>query len=259
MISFFKLTIYTPIYNGLVFLIDILPGGDVGFAVILITILVKMVLFPLSFKAYATQLAMRGFNEEISTIKNKFKNDRNKQAEAIMNFYKEKKINPFASVLLILIQIPVVISLYYVFYKGILPDINAELLYSFVPVPIVVNTLFLGIFEVGGKSVFLALLVGLTQFFQMRISLPKIEARKAGPSSFKEDMARSFQFQMRYVMPVFITFIAYSISSAISLYWITSNIFAISQELYLKGKFSKNNDKPQPADELTDKNEKNVK
>lgn len=247
MISFFKVAVYTPIYNGLVFLIDILPGGDVGFAVILITIFVKLVLFPLSLKAYRTQILMKGFNQEIDQIKNKYKDDRNKQAEAIMNFYRDKKVNPFASLVVLFIQIPIVISLYYVFYKGGLPTINPDLLYSFVPNPDHVNTIFLGIFDTAGKSVFLAFVVGLTQFLQMKIAMPELAPKdpnkRPDQMSFKDNMARGFQFQMRYVMPVVLGFIAYSISSAVSLYWTTSNIFAIGQELYLRRKFKKNDEK----------------
>lgn len=261
MISFFKMIVYTPIYNGLVFLIDTLPGGNVALAVILITIIVKLVLFPISMRAYRTQIAIKSFNNEINELKNKFKNDKNKQAEAIMNFYKEKKINPFASILVLLIQIPVIFSLYYIFARGGFPSLHSELIYSFVPTPEIVNTTFIGMFDLAEKSVFFAALVGITQFFQMKIAMPNLPQKKGKMGeSFKDDMARGMQFQMRYIMPLFITFIAYNISLAVSLYWITSNAFAIGQELYLRKKFSKNRDtEVDNSNNITNKNNEQIR
>jgi YidC/Oxa1 family membrane protein insertase len=240
MIAFFHATLYQPLYNGLIFLIDIIPGADVGLAVLALTIIVKLILLPLSEKAVATQLIMKKHEPELSEIKLKYKDKKEDQARAILDFYKSHKINPFASILVILVQIPIIISLYYVFFRGGLPIVNTELLYSFVPVPQEVDMFFLGYFDMAGKTAFLALLVGVTQFFQMRLAMPvwPTPVKKAGPPSLKDEMMKSLQFQMRYVLPIFVAVVAYNISGAVALYWTTSNLFAIGQELYLRRKFA---------------------
>src|SRR3989338_3376643 len=233
MASFFHATIFEPLYNGLVFLIDITPFADVGIAVIVFTCIVKLLLFPLSKKAVKTQMAMKAIEPETEKIKNQFKNNREELARQTMALYKKHQVNPFSSFAVILIQIPIILGLYYVFFKGGLPTINTDWLYSFVAATEKVNMLFLGLLDISKKSIFLALLAGVSQFFQAKLAMPPIKPRGAEPD-FKADLARSMGLQMRYIFPVVVVFIAYSISGAIALYWTTSNIFAIGQELIIR-------------------------
>ncbi|HEY4496189.1 MAG TPA: YidC/Oxa1 family membrane protein insertase [Candidatus Paceibacterota bacterium] len=233
MASFFHATIFEPLYNGLVFLIDITPFADVGIAVIVFTCIVKLLMFPLSKKAVKTQMAMKAIEPETEKIKNQYKNNREELARQTMALYKKHQVNPFSSFAVILIQIPIILGLYYVFFKGGLPTINTDWLYSFVAVPDKVNMLFLGILDISKKSIFLALLAGVSQFFQAKLAMPPIKPRGDKPD-FKADLARSMGLQMRYIFPVIVVFIAYSISGAIALYWTTSNIFAIGQELVIR-------------------------
>src|SRR3989344_3939456 len=124
----FDAVIYVPLYNGLVFLMDVVPWADAGVSVIIFTFLVKLVLFPISQKAVRTGLRMKALEGDLSAIKERHKNDREAHAKATMAFYKEKNINPFSSVFLALIQIPIILGLYFVFYSGGLPNIKTELL-----------------------------------------------------------------------------------------------------------------------------------
>lgn len=238
MIAFFHATLYEPLYNGLVFLIGILPGADMGLAVLILTIIVKLILFPLSEKSVRTQLAIKLYEPELNDIKTKYKNNKEGQAQATLNFYREHKINPLSSFLVIIIQLPIIISLYYVFYKGGFPEVNQDLLYSFIQAPTDINMHFLGLIDIGGKSLLLAILVGITQFIQMKLSIPPLPPKTSDRPSIKDDLSRSMNVQMRYIMPVFVAFIAYSISGAVGIYWTTSNLFAIGQELYLRKKFA---------------------
>ncbi len=228
---------YNPLYNGLVFLIDVLPGADVGLAVIILTIIVKLVLFPLSQKALKAQAAVKLAQKDIDEAKKKHADNREALAKEMLVIYKKYNINPFAGFVTLLIQIPVLFALYFIFYKGGLPMINADILYSFVPNPEFVNMQFLGIFDVSARSVVAALLVGITQYFQAKYALAKQEIpTEAG---FKGDFIRGLHIQMKYVFPVIITVIAYSLLSVVSLYWIVSNLFGIGQELYLKRRAEK--------------------
>jgi YidC/Oxa1 family membrane protein insertase len=238
MINFFKATVYEPLYNLFVFLIDIIPGGDVGIAVIILTILVKLILFPLSIKAIQSQAKMREIQKPLKEVQEKYKNNREEQARQMMALYKTHKLNPFSGFLNLFIQIPVIISLYYAFVKG-LPVIQTELLYPFIKAPEMLNMNFLGLVDISQIHVlWLAVLVAITQYFQAVYAIPKAAPLAAGEkASFQDDLARSMSVQARYVFPVIILFVSYKLIAAVSIYWIVSNLFAIGQELYVRKKY----------------------
>lgn len=228
---------YNPLYNGLILLLSWLPNPDVGVAVILFTAFVKFILFPLSKTAVKTQLKLREIEPQMAAMKEKYKDNREKQAQEMLAMYKTNGINPFSGILLMLIQIPIIFALYFIFFKGGLPSIDLSLLYPFVAEAVTrisdpINMHFLGFMDISKPQAILALLAGASQFVQVQLSLPAV-AKVANPS-FKDDMARSLNVQMRYVLPVFITIVAFNISGAVALYWITGNLFTIGQELYLK-------------------------
>ncbi len=228
---------FDPVYNGLVFFLDIVPGGDVGLAIVCITLVVKLILLPLSLKAARTQKVMRELEPKLKELKERFKDKREEQARAMMDLYKEAGLNPFASILLLFIQIPIVIALYLAVYKGggvALPDINTDLLYSFVPSPETVRMMFLGLIDIAGRSLPHALAAGVTQFIHARMAIPAPAPRKETEApSLKDDFARSMSLQMRYVMPIIIFFVAYTISASVALYFTVSNLAMIAQEYFV--------------------------
>lgn len=232
----FNLFFYTPLYNGLIFLIGALPWVDIGIVVILFTCIVKLALFPLSKKSVLTQIRMKEIQPELDSIKEKHKDNKQEQALKVMALYKEKKINPFSGIILIFIQIPIIFALYFVFLNGGLPKINTDLLYHFVKIPESVNMFFLGLMDITQKSYLMAFAAALTQFFQVKFAMPPINKsnKKLGESSFKDDLAKSMSVQMKYVLPIIIFFISRGLPAVVALYWTTSNLFAIGQELYLR-------------------------
>ena len=233
-----KAIFYTPLYNALIFFIAIIPFHNVGVAVILFTLLIKIILFPLSQKSVKTQFAMKQMEPELNTLKEKYKDNKTLQAEKTMALYQEKGINPFSGILLMLIQFPILLGLYYIFLRGGLPNVNHTIIYSFTKVPALINTTFLGI-NVTAKSTLFAILAAVAQFFQMQFMLPKAPKKNqdtsAGPN-FKDELSKSMNMQMKYVMPVIIFFIARNFSAVVALYLITSSLFAIGQELYVRSK-----------------------
>ena len=233
----FHVAIFAPLYNGLVFLVDILPTHDVGIAVIILTIIVRFILFPLSKKAVEAQMAMKKIAPEIEVLKVKHKDNREAQSKAIFALYKERGIQPFAGLAIVLLQLPILIGLYWVFANGGLPVVDTTALYSFVHPPVAVNMEFLGIINMSSRSIFLAVLSAITQFIYTRLSMGPAATKDPSPveSSLSNDMAKSFDMQARYVLPIMIGVIAFSISAAAPLYWTTSNLFMIAQEL-LSGK-----------------------
>ena len=229
---------FDPVYNGLVFFIDSIPGGDVGLAIIATVIVVKLLLFPLSIKAVKTQKLMKELEPKLKEIKEQYKDKKEDQAKAMMAVYKDAGMNPFASILLIFLQLPFVIALYLAVSKGagvVLPGINTDILYSFIPNPSVITMDFLGQLDITEKSLGLALLAGITQFISTWLAMPALPTKVAGAKpDFKEDFTRNMQLQMKYVMPILIIFIAYSFSAVIAIYFIVSNCMTIFQEIIVR-------------------------
>jgi len=229
----FHTIFYLPLYNSLVFLSSIIPGGDVGLAIVLLTLLVKIVLFPLFQKATVTQMMIKKVEPEVANIKEKYKGDQQTQTVKILDLYRSNKINPFSSFLVILIQTPIIIALFWVFRSNLAFD--AAELYSFVTMPAVISLNFLGLIPLTSKSLVLAVLAGVTQYIQTSLSLPPAPPKKVGSQpNFKDDLSRSMNLNLRYFMPVFVVYLAYTFSSAIALYWVTSNLFSIAQEYYIR-------------------------
>ena len=234
--STFNTVVHEPLYNGLVFLLSVLPHADVGIAVILLTILVKLVLFPLARQAILTQIALRRINPQLEALKVEFKDDQPEQVRKMLALYKENGIHPLSGFVTLFVQLPVILGLYWVFSQGGLPAIDTSLLYSFVKAPAEVSMHFLGLFDMGGKSLILALLAGATQFVHAYIAMEPPQTTTKPGESMKDDIMRSLHIQARYVFPVVVAVIAYTISAAVALYWITSNVFMIFQELLVRSK-----------------------
>jgi len=239
---------YEPIYNFLIFIVNNVTFGDVGFAVILVTLVVKFVLSPLTLKSVKSQVLMKKMEPEINQIKRDFPN-KEEQAKKTLELYKKYKTNPMSGCLVVLLQMPVIFALYYVFYRGL--SINQEIIYPFIQIPETLNTNFLGILDLSQKSLVLGILTGATQFLQGYLSnkkkkesdleiikgIPPVNTDR--PVSFQEQMSKSMQMNVRYFLPIMIGFIAWKISAAVALYWIVSNIFSIVQELIIRRRLLK--------------------
>lgn len=236
--SIWNTVLYQPLLNALAFLVSIIPGGDVGLAVIILTILVKIVLFPLSQKSIESQAQMSLLAPELDKIK-KSGASKEEQAKQTFELYKKHKTNPFSGCLLVLIQIPIIFALYYVFYKGM--NFESGLLYSFIHVPENINMMFLGIIDISGKSLFLAVLAGVSQYLQAHF-MPKPTSSPTATGSFQESFGKSMHMQTKYIFPILIfillgtNWFGVSLSGAVALYWITSNVFMIGQQVYVDKK-----------------------
>lgn len=234
MIAFFHTIISEPLYNGLIFLMKTLPFFDAGVIVIIFTVIIKIIMLPLSLKASKAQLEMKSHEKNLQEIKNKYKDNKEEYGRKQLEYYKEKGINPFSSIFILLVQLPILIGLYNIFLKSGLPKVDMTLLYSFVSAPDTINMVFLGLMNISEKSIILAIIAGITTYFQISLSTAQV-----GDSSSQGDIAKAMQTQMKYFFPILMAFIAYTISSAVALYLITSNIFAIGQEMYIKKKYHK--------------------
>lgn len=232
----FHNVIYLPIHNLLVFFVDVVPGGDLGLAVIGATLVVKLVLLPLSLSAVKTQKAMKLLEPELKELREKYKDDKETQAREMFALYKKYNVKPFSSILMLFLQIPIVFGLYFVCQGAAITALDPSLLYSFIPLPGEINPLFLGALMVTGPSIILALLAGATQAAQAwyAIPVPPAPAKDAAPN-MQEEFGRAIALQARFMLPVLIAIFAYFGSGAIALYFTASNLFMLAQEFLVRG------------------------
>lgn len=231
--TFFYGAFYDPIYNALVALVALVPGSDVGIAVILLTIGIRLVLLPFSLSAARTQLAMKALEPKLKELKEKHKGDKEKEALETLALYRTERVNPFASILTVFIQIPVLLALYWVFLYEPFTIINTARLYGFTPVPHTASLQFLGLISMMGKSIILAILAGLTQFLQAHMALSgTMKPSTAG--GMQGDFQKVMGLQLKYVFPFLIGTISYTTSSAIALYFITTNLAGALQEWHVR-------------------------
>ena len=216
--EFFNKILYQPLFNALFFLYQFLPGRDFGIAVIVLTALIRLVLSPLMAQSLKSQKALSGIQEKVKEIQNNHKDNKEKQMQEILELYQKEKINPLNSLLPILIQLPLLIALYRVFWRGLqLEELNN--LYSFIPRPEIISFSFLNLIDLSQPSLVLAILAGFAQFIQM-----KNNQKKSGQA------ASAVSNQMIFMFPFLTIFILIRMPSAVALYWITTTVLSIGQQ-----------------------------
>src|SRR5258708_4656293 len=166
----FHTLLYAPLFNALIFLANLIPGHDLGLAIIALTVVIRFLFLPLSIKSQRSQRALNAINQQIAALKEKHKHDQAAQGAAMMQLYKENNINPVAGCLPLLIQLPILIALYRAFIAGLNPQ-SLSMLYPFVHNPGTLNTMFLGVLSIIHKNVYLAVIAGVLQFLQPRHSM----------------------------------------------------------------------------------------
>jgi len=229
MSDIFQSFFYQPILNLLVFLYNIF--NDLGLAIIFLTIIIKLILLPLSKKSIKSQKSLQDLQPKIEELKLKYKEDKQGMSVALMALYKENKVNPFSSCLPLLIQLPFFFAIFKVFRDGFAQN-HLELLYPFVKNPEIINTITLGLFDLSNRSIILAVLAGLAQFWQGKLnSISKVEVKSEG--SKDESMLTMMNKQMLYVMPVVTVVIGLSFPAGLTLYWFLTTLFTALQQVYL--------------------------
>lgn len=164
----------------------------------------------------------------------KHKGDKEKEALETLALYREARVNPFSSILTVLIQLPVLLALYFVFLYEPFSTVNTARLYTFTPIPLNISLQFLGLISVMGKSLVLAALAGITQFFQAHLALSGTMKPSEGVSSMQGEFQKVMSLQLKYVFPFLIATISYTTGGAIALYFITTNLAGVLQEWYVR-------------------------
>jgi len=219
MSSLFHLILTQPLFNLLVALYKYVTFNDLGLAIIALTLIVRFILYPVFYKGLKSQMLMQKIQPEIQQVQQQYKTNKEEQARALMAIYKENKINPFSSIIYIAVQLPILIAVYRIFFKGLTTESFTDL-YSFISAPTVINHHLLGIVDITQPSMIIVAIAVLAQYWQAKTSMAKQQSGKVAPMTK----------YMVYIGPLLTLIILPKLSAAIGLYWVTTSIFSVFQQ-----------------------------
>jgi len=226
--NIFTTLFYQPILNLLVWLHNFIPGNDFGWSIVALTVLIKLILWPLSGKSLKSQKALQDLQPKVDALKEQHKDNKETLGRAMMDLYKAEKVSPFSSCLPLLVQLPFLIAIYQVLNDG-LQNGSLDKLYAFVARPEAVNMLFLGLIDLSKASIPLAIFTGAFQFWQTKMLMHK--KQPAIPGSRDENMASMMNKQMLYVMPILTVVIGATLPGGLVLYWLINTVVTIAQQI----------------------------
>jgi len=235
MTEIFNTVLYQPIFNLLVFLYNVVPGNDMALAIIALTVIIKLILFPLSLKSIKSQRALQNIQPKMQELKKKLTDQKEKLASEMMKLYRDEKVSPFSSCLPLIIQLPFLLAVFQVFRTG-LNDTSLELLYPFVQNPGHLNSVSLGL-DLSQPNIILAVLTGAVQFWQAKMMITK--KQPSVPGAKDEKMLSMMNKQMVYFMPFFTVIIGMQLPAGLMIYWMTTTLLMVFQQYYIFGKDKK--------------------
>jgi len=218
---------YQPLFNLLVAIYNVV--GDMGIAIVVLTLILKLVLYPLSQKAVKSQRSLQELQPKVDALKLKLKDDKDALAKGLMQLYQSEKVSPLSSCLPLLVQLPFLIALYQVFRSGLASSASLNLLYPFVHNPGVLSHLAFGWWDLVQPSWPLALAAGAAQFWQSKMLMTTKPAVKTEGSKDEGQMAMMNK-QMLYVMPAFTVILGFRLPSGLIIYWLVNILFTVGQQ-----------------------------
>lgn len=219
---------FQPIFNLLIWLYDVVPGADIGIAIIVLTVLVKLALWPVSRKALESQKALADLQPKVAVLKEKHKDDQETLAKELMALYSAEKVSPTSSCLPLVIQLPIFIALYHALRDG-LTSSGFEKLYPFVAVPEHIAPSLFGVIDLAGPNLPLAALAAVVQFVQAKQMVTRQQSRGT-PGGKDEQMLAAMNRNMLYMMPAMTLFIGASLPGGLALYWLVMNLLTVAQQ-----------------------------
>jgi YidC/Oxa1 family membrane protein insertase len=239
----FRTFITAPFLNALIFIAAIVPGHNLGIAIIILTILVKLILFIPTQHAMEGQKKMQLLQPKLEALKKKYPNDPATVQKETMKLWAEYKINPLQSCLPTLIQFPILIGLFYTIRDGSHLDYSQHLIYPFYQhLDWTFGTQFLGLDLLKPNIWVMPLLLVVLQYLQMKLAFTLQDRKKAktdvidvGPDGKPViEPTSALQLQQRimlYGLPLMIGFFALRFPAAVSVYWGVSTLFGIGQQM----------------------------
>ncbi len=236
MSTIFTAVFYQPILNLLLVLYNTVAFQDLGLAIIILTIAIKMILWPFNQKAIKSQKALQELQPKLEEIKKKHADDKAALSQATIDLYRENKTNPFSSCLTMLVQLPVLIAVYQVFRDGV--SNKLDYVYAFINKPEHLNTLAFGFLNLAAPNVILAVLAGLAQFWQAKTMVSRKQPNVKGAED--ENMMAIMNKQMLYFMPAVTVFIGVTMPGGLTFYWLVMTLISAWQQHLI---FKKNQEK----------------
>ncbi len=182
-------------------------------------------LYPSTVKSIKTQKALGEIQPKLQEIQRKYKDDKERQVKETIDLYKQAKVSPIGSLLPMIIQLPLLIALYRVFWDGVRPEMLKNL-YGFIANPGYINASFLGLVDLSKPSLIMAIIAGIFQFIQSKTSMASVKKTVGkGP-----DFSAMMQKQMIYFFPFLTVIILLGLPAALGLYWIVGSVFMIGQQ-----------------------------
>ncbi|HTK11840.1 MAG TPA: YidC/Oxa1 family membrane protein insertase [Ktedonobacteraceae bacterium] len=258
-LDLFNLVFTYPIFNGLVVLYHLF--GDFALSIVVLTVIIKLILFPLTLQQLRSTKAMQALQPQIAEIRKKYGKDQQGVAQATQQLYKEYGVNPVAGCLPLLIQLPVLYGLFYAL-DGIVRQNNLQVInshiYSFIPKfahmpdltfswfswlsflhPILPGVPWSFPLNLPDPTHILPILAGLATFISLRMSQPKpvqlTQTKSSSASGNVADVSAQTMKTMQYIMPLFTVFIGWNFPSGLALYWTVSSIFQAIQQYFVTG------------------------
>jgi YidC/Oxa1 family membrane protein insertase len=209
--NIFNTIIFNPLLGTLEFLYQ--HFHDIGLAIIILTIIVRFILLPFFYKGAKDQAIMQRLAPKIKEIQKTHKDNLSNQTQELMKLYKEHRVNPMSSMLLLLVQLPILIALYRVITQGLKN--------------ITVNHFFLNFIDLSKPNLLIIVLATVAAFYQGVLSLPKVDKSKV--LSPTDKMTR----QMALMSPMFTVIILLFLPSALGLYILVGTLFSVVQQLFI--------------------------
>lgn len=243
--ALFHEILYRPLFNGLILLYEFLPGRDLGLAIVVLTVLVRLVLAPLLMRQFRSQRKLSALQPQLGEIR-KATADRAEQSRRTLALYRHHGVSPASGCLPMLVQLPVLWAMYIVLQRG-LDASSLAALYAFVPHPGTLNPTAFGFLHLGQPAVqrvagslgfavpavVLAALTGLVSYWQIRLT-PGVRGHTiAEDTAPAEQLAHRMNRQMLLVMPLMTTYFALVFPAGLSLYWFVTTLFAVVQQWVL--------------------------
>ena len=215
MASFFRYILVDPLVATLGFIYEGPAFHDLGVSIVMLTILVRGVLAPLFYASFKAQAKLRALQPHVKRIQEKHKDDREAQGKALMELYKEHGVNPFMSIVMLFVQLPVLIAMY---------NVSLYHLGAFEPS-------FLGLINLHERSTLMVAIAAILQYF---LGISTID-RNAPANDPGAAMARN----MAVIGPLITVLVLYSLPAAVGLYWITTTAYSIAQQAHVNRNYGK--------------------
>lgn len=221
MLYLFNIFLYYPITNILVILYNTLAFGDLGVAILILTIIVRLCLAPMQQKTLQQQAVMQKIKPEIVKIQEQHKDNKEKQTILLLELYKKHQINPFNTFFILLIQLPILLALFRVFTNGLSGNIS-NIVYPFIYNPGAFNPISMGILDLNQTNIILIILIAIFQFIQIYLSSAMFASdRKALSTSLITGI----------MISLFSVIVLWNLPSAVAIYWMITILFAIGQQI----------------------------